>query len=286
MEYIFHIGAFGLRWYSLLVATGLLAGAWIATIEARRRGDSPDHVSNAVLICLPLALIGARAYHVIHEWSAIYSKQPFYKVFAINEGGIGIYGAMVGSIAGIWIYCKLKHLPVSRWLDIGAPGLMLGQAIGRWGNYFNQELYGKPTDVPWALHIPFDKREPGYENFETYHPLFLYESMLNLLGFALLMYLGRRYKDKLKSGDIAFLYGLFYGIIRISLEPLRIGNWHFGSLPTATIISFVVILVCAAALIYRHFLDPKRHTPPPPIPVSGPHNPAMPLSPEPPAPSA
>ncbi len=256
MEYVFKIGSFGLRWYSLLIAIGLLVGAFVAYREAKRRGDNPEHVFNALLLALPLALIGARAYHVIHQWGAIYSKDPM-RVFLINEGGIGIYGAVAGSVLALFIYTKWNKLNLWRWLDIGAPGLIIGQAIGRWGNYFNQELYGKPTDLPWGIYIDPQHRVPGVENFDKFHPLFLYESLLNLLGFVVMLYVARRFASRLKDGDIALLYFIIYPIVRLSLETLRLDNWHVGSLPTASIISIVSIVVAGGALLYRHWLGPR-----------------------------
>ncbi len=257
-EYVFKVGGFGLRWYSALVAIGVAMGAWAATFEARRRNESTDHVFNILLISLPLALIGARAYHVIDLWSETYSRD-LPRIFLINEGGIGIYGAVAGSILGVFIYTRWKHLPFSRWLDICAPGLILGQAIGRWGNFFNQELYGKPTDLPWAIEIDPGNRLLGYETFDTFHPLFLYESLLNLIGFGALMYLGRRWAGKLKDGDIALMYGMYYGAVRLGLETLRLSKdqWTVGDVSVATIISASAIAVCGAALLYRHWWQPR-----------------------------
>ena len=257
MEFIFKIGVFGLRWYSVLIATGLLLGSWVASIEAKRRGESTDHVYNILLLALPLALIGARLYHVVDKWSEIYSHDPF-RVLLINEGGIGIYGAVAGAIIGIAVYCRWKHLKLSTWLDIGAPGMVLGQAIGRWGNFFNQELYGKPTELPWAIYIPADKRIPGYESYSNFHPLFLYESFLNLFAFGVMMYIARRLHMRLKGGDLAMLYGVLYSTIRLSLETLRIGNWVLGGqIPVATLISLIAIALCGGALFYRHVLVPR-----------------------------
>ena len=262
MEFIFKIGAFGLRWYSVLIAAGLLLGSWVASIEAKRRGETTDHVYNILLVALPLALIGARLYHVIDKWGEIYSHDPF-RVLLINEGGIGIYGAVAGAIIGIAIYCRWKRLKLSTWLDIGAPGMILGQAVGRWGNFFNQELYGKPSELPWAIYIPPDKRIIGYEGYSNFHPLFLYESFLNLFAFGAMIYIARRFHSRLKSGDLALLYGVLYGAIRLSLETLRIGNWTIGdALPVATVISLLAVVGCGGALLVRHLLAPKRPAPP------------------------
>ena len=258
MEYIFKLGAFGLRWYSVLIAAGVIMGTWVASIEAKRRNESTDHVFNIVLLALPLALIGARTYHVIDQWNIVYKHDPF-RVLLINEGGIGIYGAVAGGILAVFIYCKVKKLPVTRWLDIGAPALILGQAIGRWGNFFNEELYGAPTNLPWAIYVPPDKRILGYEGYNNFHPLFLYESLLNLAAFAALMYVGRRFHARLKTGDLGLMYGLFYGSIRLGLENLRIGNWLVnGQVPVATIISGTAVVICGGALLYRHLSAPRR----------------------------
>ena len=258
MEFIFEIGAFKLRWYSTLIAIGLLVGAWVAIIEARRRGEDPSHVYNILLLALPLALIGARIYHVVDQWTELGYNNDWTRVFRIDEGGIGIYGAVAGSILAVAIYTRWKGLKISRWLDIGAPGLIIGQAIGRWGNFFNEELYGKPTSLPWAIDIPLDKRILGYEGFSSFHPLFLYESLLNLMAFGGMMYIARRFHGRLKGGDIALLYGVFYGTIRLGLESLRIGNWTAGAgVPVATIISAAAIVGCGGALLYRHWLAPR-----------------------------
>ena len=243
-----------------MIAAGLVVGAYVATVEARRRGENTEHVLNALLLGLPLALIGARAYHVIDQWSEVYSHDPA-RVFLINEGGIGIYGAVAGGILAIVIYTQWKGLKLSRWLDIAAPGLIIGQTIGRWGNFFNEELYGKPTSLPWAIDIPPDKRILGYEGFSQFHPLFLYESLLNLIAFGTMMYLGRRFAGRLRDGDMALLYGLFYGAIRLGLENLRIGNWTLGGVPTATVISAAAVVGCGGALLYRHWWRPRAARP-------------------------
>ena len=256
MEYIFEVGGFSLRWYSVLVALGLGMGAWIAAIEAKRRGEDPNHVFSALLICLPTALICARAYHVIDQWNELYSDDVIRALY-IWEGGIGIYGAAIGSILGLAIYTRWQRLPLLHWLDIGAPGFILGQAIGRWGNFFNQELYGTPTDLPWAINIDASKRASGYETFSQFHPLFLYESLLNLAGLGVMLYVARRFADRLKDGDIVLIYGVWYGGVRLGLEWLRIDNWVAGGFPVAAAISIAAIVVCGGVLLYRHWYTPR-----------------------------
>ncbi len=263
MEYIFQVGNFGLRWYSFLVAAGLALGTVVAYYEAKRRGEKTEEVFNALLIAVPFAIIGARIYHVIHEWS-FYSDHPS-RIIRIDEGGIGIYGAILGSVIAMLIFTKVRKLPMWRWMDIGAPGLLAGQALARWGNYFNEELYGKPTDAAWAINIPLEKRIDGYEGFTSFHPLFLYESLLNLIGLGIFYYISRTYAKKFKEGDFALMYGVWYGAVRLGLENFRIGNWRVaGDVPTATIISILAIVLCGGGLIYRHSRKPGSDAAPNP----------------------
>ncbi len=253
---LFRIGAWGLRLYSLMIVLGLLAGTWLATREAKRRSEDPDHVINAMILSLPLAFIGARLYHVISAWS-FYQQNP-HLILAIWRGGIGIYGAVVGAILGVAIYTRWKGLPLARWLDIGAPGLLLGQAIGRWGNFFNQELYGPPTDLPWGVYIAMENRLPGYEAFERFHPLFSYEFLWNLIGVAVLLYAARRFHGRLKDGDIALAYGIIYPLGRFMLENFRLDAWTILGFPTAQWVSLMAMIVCGAALLRRHPLTLGR----------------------------
>jgi phosphatidylglycerol:prolipoprotein diacylglycerol transferase len=140
-----------------------------------------------------------------------------------------------------------------RWLDIFAPGLILAQAIGRWGNFFNQELYGYPTDLPWGIYIDPAHRLAGYESFSHFHPLFLYESLWNLLGFAGLMVMGRKLSYRLRDGDISLLYVIYYGVGRFFLEGLKIDVWTLGGVPTARWITGLAVIAAVGVLIFRHY---------------------------------
>jgi phosphatidylglycerol:prolipoprotein diacylglycerol transferase len=140
-----------------------------------------------------------------------------------------------------------------RWMDIVAPGLILAQAIGRWGNFFNQELYGYPTDLPWAVYIDPAHRLPGYASFSHFHPLFAYESFWNFLGFVLLMVVARKLKSRLMDGDIFFLYAIHYSVGRFFLEGLKLDVWTIAGFPTARWISIVTIVALASLMIYRRY---------------------------------
>ena len=249
MEVAFYLGSIPIYWYGILITLALIAAIFIAVVEAKRRGEALGHVLNLALIVIPLGIIGARLYHVIDEWD-FYSQNL---ILIFGGRGLGIFGAVIGGAIGLLIYTKWKKLSTLRWLDIVAPGLILAQAIGRWGNFFNQELYGYPTDLPWGIYIDPANRLPGYETFSHFHPLFLYESLWNLLGFSLLMVLGRKLRHRLLDGDIFFLYVIYYGAGRFLLEGLKIDVWTIASIPTARWITGVAIVLAIAVMAYRRY---------------------------------
>ena len=195
----------------------MITAIFIAHIETKRRGEDPIHLLSMALLIIPLGIIGARLYHVIDLWD--YYRQNPSLIF--GGAGLGIFGAVIGGIIGLIIYAKWKKINTLRWLDIISPGLILAQAIGRWGNYFNQELYGYPTDLPWAIYIDPAHRIQGYETYSHFHPLFFYEFLVNFSGFILLMIIGRKLKHRLLDGDIFSLYVVWYGTGRFFLENLK-----------------------------------------------------------------
>jgi phosphatidylglycerol:prolipoprotein diacylglycerol transferase len=251
MEFAFYLGPVPLSPYGILIAIGVIATLFIATIEAKRRGEAQRHVLNAALLVIPLGIIGARMYHVIDLWD-FYRQSPD---LILGGAGLGIFGAVIGGAIGLIIYTKWKKLSTLRWMDIIAPGLILAQAIGRWGNYFNQELYGYPTNLPWAIYIDPEHRIQGYEGFSHFHPLFFYEFLLDFSGFILLMVLGRKLKHRLLDGDIFFLYVVWYGVGRFFLENLKPNVWTLAGVATAQWIAVVAVIVVVAVSIYRR----RRH---------------------------
>jgi phosphatidylglycerol:prolipoprotein diacylglycerol transferase len=183
---------------------------------------------------------------------------PFPSALLIWQGGIGIFGGLVGGILAIFIYAHREHLNAWRWMDIFAPGLLLAQAIGRWGNYVNQELYGPPTDLPWGILITnVNQRIPPYNDLTvyplttTFHPVFFYESLWNVIGFALLMWIGRKYSHKLLDGDMLSLYLIWYPVGRILVESLRPDAWVMGGIPTAQYVSIFLIILGIGLMILR-----------------------------------
>ncbi len=276
--FLFSLGPFTVRWYGLLIVTGALAAAYIATIEARRKKEDPDHVWNLLIWCLIFGILGGRLYHVLSSpagssrgFSYYFIEQPFttLTVFGASipfpsalrlwEGGFGLYGDLLGGILAIIIYTQRNKINVWRWLDIVAPGMLLAQAIGRWGNFFNQELYGTPTNLPWGITITNAyQRIPPYNDFATYplettlfHPVFLYECLWNLAGFALLLWIARKYVDRLLDGDMLSLYLIWYPIGRILIESLRPDAWTLSGIPTAQILSVLAIVIGLGLMYYR-----------------------------------
>lgn len=259
------IGPFVIRWYGLLIVVGALLAGYIASLEARRKGDDAAHAWDALAVVLITGLLGARLYHVFSSpagsigWE-YYRRHPL-DIIAFWRGGfagLGIYGAVAGGALGLLAYTYWNKLPFPRWADNAAPGLILAQAIGRWGNYINQELYGPPTTLPWGISIDAAHRIPPYDNLTLYplethfHPVFFYESLWNLLCFGLLMLLARRYEGRLLEGDVFTAYLILYPFGRFFIEALRPDAWKVASIPVAQIIALVCIAGAGATLWYRH----------------------------------
>jgi phosphatidylglycerol:prolipoprotein diacylglycerol transferase len=243
--------------------TGALVGGYVSAFEAKRRGEKEDHVWNMLIVVVLLGIVGARLYHVFSSpaggnlgW-AYYRQHPA-AIFYIWDGGLGIYGAIAGGLIGILLYTHRARLSLLRYLDIGAPALLLGQAIGRWGNFANQELYGPPTTLPWGIPIDQYHRIPPFNNLAQYplttrfHPDFLYESLWNLVGFGLMLILGRKFSNRLKDGDLFLIYLIWYPLGRIWVESLRPDAWTIGSIPTAQIVSAALIVIASVVLAIRH----------------------------------
>ncbi len=260
-----------IRWYGIILMLGAVAGSWLATKSAKQRGYDPAIVWDLLTYLLIGGVIGARLWHIFTPMqSQLVLDQatgelvnPYFAggtihlldILSVWKGGLGIPGAVIGGAVVLYFYSRKRGLSFAEWADIAAPSLPLGQAIGRWGNFFNQELYGAPTNLPWAIRIEPAHRVPGFEQVEYYHPLFLYESLLNLANMFFLLWLSRRYADRLKSGDIFLAYLVTYPVIRFSLEFLRLN----ASLVAGININqtfMAVIAVCAGAALYlRHRND-------------------------------
>ncbi|MCA9868377.1 MAG: prolipoprotein diacylglyceryl transferase [Anaerolineae bacterium] len=249
-----------------LAAVPDVAPAWLADAPWRRW--NPDHVWNSLLWILLLGLIGARLYHVLTPSPSmaavgIYSPLDYFReplqLLNFRGGGLGIYGGLAGGLLGMLIYVRRNRLPLLGWADLSVVGLALGQSIGRWGNFFNQELYGRPTDLPWAIHIDPIYRLPDYVAFERFHPAFLYESLWSLMTFLVLLRLARRHTERLMPGELMALYLIAYAAGRTLLETVRLDSRavpFFGletGLAVATLVSLTIALIAAAAVIIRRY---------------------------------
>ncbi|MFP4394369.1 MAG: prolipoprotein diacylglyceryl transferase [Anaerolineales bacterium] len=259
------IGPFAIHWYGLLIVTGIVLGAQVAGYLAKRADEDPDRIWDMLLFAVVLGVIGARIYHVVSQprggllgW-AYYKENPI-EMFYIWKGGLGIFGAVIGGALGVALYCRLEHLRVLKWLDFAAPGMAIGQAIGRWGNYMNRELYGPPTTRPWGLQIPQQHRFPPYHDMSQYppetlfHPTFLYESLAALLLCLGLLWIATRYRKKLKEGDLLLGYLMGYAVIRFFTEMLRPDAWMITGTPLAAaqLVAILFFILAGIVLFFRH----------------------------------
>ncbi|TFG70649.1 MAG: prolipoprotein diacylglyceryl transferase [Anaerolineales bacterium] len=262
---IFAIGNYGIHWYGLIIVVGILLGARVATYQAKSAGLSPDTIWDMLLIVVVTAVIGARVYHVFSSPSNGLIGWEYYKHHPIEtlyiwQGGLGIYGAIIGGAIGVGLFCWRRKLNPLQWLDILAPGMALGQAIGRWGNYMNQELYGPPTTLPWGLRITPENRILAYADLNQYpvttlfHPTFLYESLGALLVCLVLIWIADRFRNNLLHGDMLLLYLAGYSIVRFFTEFLRPDAWMAGALAAAQIFALVSIGFSLLVLLIRHTL--------------------------------
>ncbi|WP_199250582.1 prolipoprotein diacylglyceryl transferase [[Phormidium] sp. ETS-05] len=253
---IVKLGPLTLRWYGLLIATAVLTGVMLSQYLAKQRRLNPEIIGDLAIWLVVGAIPCARIYYVIFEWPQ-YAQNPG-DIIAIWKGGIAIHGAMIGGAIAAWIFARLQK--ISFWLlaDLVAPSLILGQAIGRWGNFFNSEAFGRPTDLPWKLYIPPNQRPWDYLKFEYFHPTFLYESLWNLMVFALLLVLffqGIQGKLQLKLGTIFLTYFAAYSTGRLWIEGLRTDSLMLGPLRIAQMVSLTGIVLGLAGLAWLYLLN-------------------------------
>ena len=245
---LFDFGPIKIYWYSLLILTGIIIGYNLALKEAKRIGLSTSYMSDLCFYTIIFSIIGARVYYVIFKFSDY--KNNLLDIFKVWEGGLAIYGGVIAGIIFIIYYARKKEKSIIKTMDILAPSLILGQAIGRWGNFFNQEAYGPVVTRSFLenLHIPNFIIEGMYINGSYYQPTFLYESIWCLIGFVILLII--RYCAKnLKTGTIVSLYFIFYGIGRFYIESLRSDSLYLASFRVSQIVSLILIIVGIIGLI-------------------------------------
>lgn len=245
------MGTFKVYWYGVIIATGAFLGLFLATREANRLKMQKDIMIDLVVFAIPVSIIFARIYYVVFEWDQ-YVGQPWWRVFAVWEGGIAIHGALIGAVLTAIVFAKVKKVSFWKLADIAAPSLILGQAIGRWGNFMNQEAHGGPISEYAYTH--FHQYLPDFImnqmciNGIMYHPTFLYESVWNILVFILLLILRRKH---LLRGELFLTYIMSYSVGRFFIEGMRTDSLYGGGLRAAQVMSIVLIVGAIALMIYR-----------------------------------
>ncbi len=225
----FQLFGISVRWYGLLIASAVIIGTLLALKETKRKSIEEEVFIDLLLYAIPFAIIGARLYYVIFSWD-LYRDNPI-EAFNIRAGGLAIHGVIIAAVLVVIIFSKLKKQNPWVLTDIAAPSLILGQAIGRWGNFANQEAHGGPTDLPWGIIIDGVK----------VHPTFLYESIWNLLVFFFLLWFSRK-KAKV-DGEVFILYLVLYSVARFFIEGLRTDSLMWGPFRVAQLISLAIIII-------------------------------------------
>ncbi len=218
-------------WYGIIICVGFILAALYVNSRTKDFGITSDNLTDCLIICVPLGIICARIYYVVFEWS-YYAQHPD-EIIAIWKGGIAIYGGIIGTLIGLYVYSRVKKLSFASLCDLAAFGLLIGQCIGRWGNFVNGEAHGGPTTLPWGMTI---------DDQSMVHPTFLYESLWNLIGFILLHFYSKKRKFK---GEMALLYVAWYGAGRAWIEGLRTDSLYIGSMRVSQLLA---ILSCIAAI--------------------------------------
>jgi phosphatidylglycerol:prolipoprotein diacylglycerol transferase len=254
------LGPVSITYYGIILMVGALVAAFLAERETRRRGLSGEVVWDALIWVLIGGIVGARLWHVFTPppsmveqgiTTAYYLTHPL-DLINTRAGGVGIPGAIIGGGLALYLFTRRRKMSFGTWADIAAPALAMGQAIGRWGNFVNQEVYGAPTNLPWAISIDPAHRLPEYVDIAHYHPLFLYESLWNLANMGFLLWLSRRYGERLKQGDIFLTYLVVYPIGRFWMEFLRLDSSQIAGVNANQTVALAVALVAGFLLYWRH----------------------------------
>ncbi len=257
---VWDLGPFPLRGYALAIILGIVAAIWLSERRWQARGGRAGEIQDVAVWGVPFGLVGARLYHVATDSGRYFGDggSPIEALY-IWRGGLGIWGAVALGAFGVWLGARRKGIRMRALADVCAPGLLLAQAVGRWGNWFNQELYGRPTDLPWGLEIDARHRVPGYEDVATFHPTFLYECLWNLGGVGLLLWAERRFQ--LGYARVFALYVMVYTAGRGWIEYLRIDTVELndvGGLRFNVWTSIVLFAAAAAYLVWSLRRHPGR----------------------------
>ncbi len=239
------IGPLSIKWYGVIMASAFLLGIGLAYRRAQNQGYDTDHLINMITLIIPMSIIGARLYFVIFEWES-YRYNPL-EIFAVWHGGLAIHGGLLGGVlAGLW-YIRKYRLPVWQTADILAPSVILGQAIGRWGNFFNQEAHGGPVSREFISHFPAFIQNQMLINGTYYHPTFLYESLWDFAVFGVLLY---KWRKRDFSGQITILYLSLYSLGRFFIEGMRTDSLMLGPIRVAQLVSALLFVIGITSLFY------------------------------------
>ncbi|NLJ83543.1 MAG: prolipoprotein diacylglyceryl transferase [Halanaerobiaceae bacterium] len=244
----FRLGPLEVRWYGIIIGTAVILGTILSIREANRQGIDEEFMIDLYLWVVPAAIIGARLYFVIFTWD--YYKNNLLKIFAFRSGGLAIHGAILGGLLAAYIFVKKRKESLWRILDIVAPYLVLGQAIGRWGNFFNREAHGGVVSKEFISIFPGFIQKQMYINGQYYHPAFLYESIWDFLIFLFLISIRR--KTFLQKGDLFVFYIVGYSIGRFFIEGIRTDSLMLGSVRVAQVLSILLIFTGLIILYLRH----------------------------------
>ena len=267
-----HLGPLEIPWYGVGYAVALAWGTWLTARLARRRGLDPNHVMDGLLLVVICGLIGARLYHVIDQWQLY--KDDLLAIVLPPYSGLALYGGVIGGLVGLVIYTRRRGIPTLRWADTVVPALFFGQAIARWGNYANQELYGPPTSAPWAIAIDCAHRVAAYAcpplgtvpPGAGFHPLFFYESALTFTGGVVALLLLSRAGRRLRDGDLMAFWLIWYGLVRSYLETFRLTyDFTFFGAPVAVLLGLSATVVGVAILAWNHRERPRPAPEPWPV---------------------
>ena len=239
----FELGPLDIRFYGLIIACGLLLAAWYAMKRSPQFGLNEDFVLDGVLWVTPFAILCARLYYCVFSWDS-FRHNPISMLY-IWQGGLAIYGGVIGAIVGVAVYCRIKKVPVPVVLDLVSLGFLIGQTLGRWGNFFNREAFGAATDSFFRMGL-FNKYT---QSWEYYHPTFLYESLWNAAGFVLLHFLSKKRKY---DGQIALGYVAWYGLGRAMIEGLRVDSLYWGPFRVSQVLAAMSCLAAVGVLLWQH----------------------------------
>ncbi len=251
----FQIGPLTIHFYALCLITGIIAAWMLGVRRWRARGGRSESFEAVLLWAIPIGIVGARIYHVLTHLGDYFGPNAYGHWWAIWEGGIAIYGAIGVGAAAAWVAARRQKIAFAALADSLAPGIAIGQALGRFGNWFNQELYGQPTTLPWGLEIDSAHRVPGYEQYATFHPTFAYESLWNLLVAGTLLWADRRFR--LGRGKVFALYIALYGFGRIFTEAIRL-DYSYDTFGPVRFNEAVAMLICATGIVLFAWLTRYR----------------------------